>query len=71
MIATQDIADVATKLLRDRVWSGQSVLGLHGATELNFDEAAQILGQVPQATGHSCPNNPRSVSSYAAATGRN
>ncbi|MBD2078243.1 NmrA family NAD(P)-binding protein [Phormidium sp. FACHB-592] len=46
MIATQDIADVATKLLRDRTWSGQSVLGLHGATDLNFDEAAQILGQV-------------------------
>lgn len=46
MIATQDIADVATKLLRDRAWRGQSVLGLHGAADLSFDEAAQILGQV-------------------------
>jgi uncharacterized protein YbjT (DUF2867 family) len=46
MIATHDIADVATKLLRDRAWSGQSALGLHGATDLSFDEAAQILGQV-------------------------
>lgn len=46
MIATQDIADVATKLLRDRSWSGQSVLGLHGPTDLSFDEAASILRQV-------------------------
>lgn len=46
MIATQDIADVATKLLRDRFWSGQSVLGLHGPTDLSFDEAASILRQV-------------------------
>lgn len=46
MIATQDIADVATKLLRDRAWHGQSILGLHGPANLSFDEAAQILGQV-------------------------
>lgn len=46
MVATQDIADVATNLLRDRSWNGQSVLGLHGPTDLSFDEAAQILGQV-------------------------
>lgn len=46
MIATQDIADVATKLLRDLTWRGQSILGLHGSTDLSFDEAAQVLGQV-------------------------
>lgn len=46
MIATQDIADVATKLLRDRSWQGQTILGLHGAADVSFDEAAQILGQV-------------------------
>ena len=45
MIGTQDIANVATKLLCDRSWSGQSVIGLHGAADVSFDEAASILGQ--------------------------
>lgn len=46
MIATQDIANIAVKLLLDRSGSGQSVLGLHGAADLSFNEAAAILGQV-------------------------
>lgn len=45
MIATQDIATVAAKLLLQRHWSGHSVLGLHGPTDLSFDEAAAILSQ--------------------------
>lgn len=45
MIATQDIAAVATELLLQRNWSGHSVLGLHGPTDLSFDEAAAILSQ--------------------------
>ena len=45
MIATQDIAAVAAELLLQRNWSGHSVLGLHGATDLSFDEAAAILSQ--------------------------
>lgn len=40
MIATQDIAAVAAELLLQRNWSGHSVLGLHGPTDLSFDEAA-------------------------------
>lgn len=46
MIATQDIANVAAKWLSDRSWSGQIVQGLHGAADLSFDEAADILSQV-------------------------
>ncbi|MBD3885280.1 NmrA family NAD(P)-binding protein [Phormidium tenue FACHB-886] len=46
MIATQDIADVAAKLLLQQDWHGQSVLGLHGPADLSFDEAAAILSQV-------------------------
>ncbi|MBD2000872.1 NmrA family NAD(P)-binding protein [Leptolyngbya sp. FACHB-541] len=45
MVATQDIAAVAAKLLLQRDWSGYSVLGLHGPTDLSFDEAATILSQ--------------------------
>ncbi|MBW4579084.1 MAG: NAD(P)H-binding protein [Tildeniella nuda ZEHNDER 1965/U140] len=45
MIATQDIATVAAELLLQHNWSGQSVLGLHGPTDLSFDEAAAILSQ--------------------------
>lgn len=45
MIATQDIAEVAAKLLLHRDWSGQSALGLHGPTDLSFDKAAAILSQ--------------------------
>ncbi|MBD1848085.1 NmrA family NAD(P)-binding protein [Cyanobacteria bacterium FACHB-63] len=45
MIATQDIATVAAELLLQRNWSGCSVLGLHGPTDLSFDEAAAILSQ--------------------------
>lgn len=46
MIATQDIAATATQLLLHRDWQGQSVLGLHGSTDLSFDEAAAILSQL-------------------------
>ncbi|MBD1853937.1 NmrA family NAD(P)-binding protein [Leptolyngbya sp. FACHB-711] len=45
IIATQDIAAVAAELLLQRNWSGHSVLGLHGPTDLSFDEAAAILSQ--------------------------
>ncbi len=45
MIATQDIAAVAAKLLIQRDWNGQSVLGLHGSADLSFDEVAAILSQ--------------------------
>ncbi|GAB4379601.1 MAG: NAD(P)H-binding protein [Elainellaceae cyanobacterium] len=45
MIATQDIAAVAAELLLQRNWNGHSALGLHGPTDLSFDEAAAILSQ--------------------------
>ncbi|WP_250122593.1 NmrA family NAD(P)-binding protein [Chroococcidiopsis sp. CCMEE 29] len=45
MIATQDIADVAASLLRDRSWAGQIIRGLHGPADLSFDQAATILSQ--------------------------
>lgn len=45
MIATQDVAAIAAKLLLQPDWSGQSALGLHGPTDLSFDEAAAILSQ--------------------------
>lgn len=45
MTATQDIAAVATQLLLHRDWSGQSIVGIHGPTDLSFDEAAAILSQ--------------------------
>lgn len=44
MIATRDIGDMAAAKLLDRSWTGRSVLGLHGPADLNYDEAAVIIG---------------------------
>ncbi|MBD2773719.1 NmrA family NAD(P)-binding protein [Iningainema tapete] len=46
MVATQDIASVAAKYLRDRSWVGHNVLAVHGAADLSFDEAAKIMSDV-------------------------
>ncbi len=45
MIATRDIARVATDWLLDGHWAGHRVRELHGPTDLSFDEAAVILGK--------------------------
>jgi uncharacterized protein YbjT (DUF2867 family) len=42
-IATQDIGEIAAKLLLETTWSGQSIRGLHGPADLTFANAAQIL----------------------------
>lgn len=44
IIATQDIGDIAAKLLLETKWSGHQVRGLHGAADLTFADAAKILG---------------------------
>jgi uncharacterized protein YbjT (DUF2867 family) len=45
MIATQDIADVATRALMDRDWKGVVVRELLGPRELSYAEATSILGR--------------------------
>jgi uncharacterized protein YbjT (DUF2867 family) len=44
MIATRDIADVATRALRQRDWSGVVVRELLGERDLTFAEATRIIG---------------------------
>ena len=46
MIATSDIAQVAAEKLINDSWSGHLVRGLHGPTDLSFDQATKILGAV-------------------------
>jgi uncharacterized protein YbjT (DUF2867 family) len=54
MVCTQDIATVAVKwlldlaepTLRERNWSGQSGVGVHGAEDLSLDRVAVILSEV-------------------------
>jgi len=43
MIATQDIARVASDRLVDTGWFGRSIRGLHGPADLTFDEAAAAM----------------------------
>jgi uncharacterized protein YbjT (DUF2867 family) len=43
IIATQDIGDVAAKLLLETNWSGHQVRGLHGPADLTFAGATKIL----------------------------
>jgi uncharacterized protein YbjT (DUF2867 family) len=43
-IATQDIGDVAAKLLIEKNWSGRQARGLRGPADLSFAEATKILG---------------------------
>ena len=46
MIATRDIGRVAVQCLINHRWTGHSVLELHGAAELSFDDVAGILSNV-------------------------
>ncbi|MFQ5601572.1 MAG: NmrA family NAD(P)-binding protein [Candidatus Krumholzibacteriia bacterium] len=46
MIATQDIAVAAAKVITDDTWQGKRVLELHGAADLSFDEAARAISEV-------------------------
>jgi uncharacterized protein YbjT (DUF2867 family) len=46
MIATTDIAQAAAEKLIDDSWSGHLVQGLHGPTDLSFEQATKILGAV-------------------------
>ena len=43
MIATEDIAERAAALLRDRTWSGTGVVPLHGPRDYTYAEAAAAL----------------------------
>jgi uncharacterized protein YbjT (DUF2867 family) len=45
MVATRDIAQVAALRLLDHTWTGRTVQGLHGPTDLSFDEAAAAIGR--------------------------
>jgi uncharacterized protein YbjT (DUF2867 family) len=45
IIATQDIGDVAARLLLKRNWSGQQIRGLHGPADLTFADATNILSE--------------------------
>jgi uncharacterized protein YbjT (DUF2867 family) len=45
MLATRDIARVATDRLLDVTWTGRSVRGLHGPADLTFNEAAEELSR--------------------------
>jgi uncharacterized protein YbjT (DUF2867 family) len=43
VIATQDIGDVAARLLLETKWGGHQVRGLHGPADLTFADATKIL----------------------------
>jgi uncharacterized protein YbjT (DUF2867 family) len=45
-VATQDIAAVAAQRLLRRNWQGQSAVAVHGAADVTFAEAANILTEV-------------------------
>jgi len=45
MIATRDIADAATKALKDRNWNGIVVRELLGQRDISFAEATRIIGE--------------------------
>ena len=45
-IATYDIAQVAADLLLDTSWQGRSIVGLQGAANISFDEAAAIISEL-------------------------
>lgn len=45
MIATRDIAHVATERLLDDSWTGRTVRELHGPAELSYEEVATILSE--------------------------
>lgn len=45
-IATRDIAAAAARLLLDRTWTGHTIHGLHGPTDLNLNQTAQILTEI-------------------------
>jgi uncharacterized protein YbjT (DUF2867 family) len=45
-VATRDIAAVAAEKLLDRDWKGQNFLAVHGAADITFAEAANILTEV-------------------------
>lgn len=45
MIATKDIAEVASRALSDTTWGGLRILPLHGPKDYSFEEAARIIGE--------------------------
>ena len=44
--ATRDMAAVASRLLRDRAWTGQEDLPVLGREDLSFDDIAGIVSEV-------------------------
>lgn len=46
MVATKDIAARAAAFLLDPAWTGQRIVGVHGPTNLSYDDAARILSGV-------------------------
>jgi uncharacterized protein YbjT (DUF2867 family) len=46
MVATRDIAEVATRRLLALDWTGRTVQGIHGPADISWDEAAGILSEV-------------------------
>jgi uncharacterized protein YbjT (DUF2867 family) len=43
--AVRDIAASAVRLLRDRSWTGQGGVGVHGPEDLSFNEMARIMAE--------------------------
>ena len=46
LVATRDIAAVASRLLRDRTWTGQGGVGVLGPEDLSQNDQAMILSEV-------------------------
>jgi len=46
MVATRDIADVATRWLRSGDWTGHEVVGVHGPADRTMDDAARVFSEV-------------------------
>ena len=44
-IATRDVAARAAGILGDGTWSGQRILGLHGPTDLDYEQTARDIGE--------------------------
>lgn len=45
MVATQDIARIAADRLLDERWTGRSVRGIHGPTDLSYEEAVKEISK--------------------------
>lgn len=45
-VATQDIANIASELLKDKSWRGQSSVGVLGPKDISYGEIAKVISEV-------------------------